>query len=149
MTQEELIKERQEKVASLLMMGHTEISIAKMLDVSRETIVRDVRELKNMSPQWLDSLAQHGFTLEFKMCLDLLKILRANLLDMLQNASSTSEKLKIIQAIENNIALYNQWMLDGPAVLIMDRKLNSTKLAPSNVDQHLGSTFHEQRTEKW
>jgi len=149
MTQEELIKQRQEKVASLLMMGHTEISIAKMLGVSRETIVRDVRELKSMSPQWLDSLAQHGFTFEFKMCLDLLKTLRAKLLDMLQNASSTSEEIKIIREIENNIALYNQWMLDGPVVLIMDRKLNPTKLAPSNVNQHLGSTFQQQRTERW
>ena len=62
------------------------------------------------------------------LCLDLLKTLRAKLQNMLQNAKSTSEELKIIRAIENNIALYNQWMLDGPAVFVMDRKLNSTEL---------------------
>jgi len=134
MTQEELIKERQEKVASLLMMGHTEVDIAKTLGVSRETIVRDVRELKNMSPQWLDSLAQHGFTFEFKMCLDLLKTLRVKLQNMLQNASSTSEELKIIRAIENNIGLYNQWMLDGPAVFLMNKKLNTSQLYTPNGD---------------
>lgn len=134
MTHDELIKERQEKVASLLMVGHTEVSIAEMLDVSRETIVRDVRELKNMSTQWLDSLAQHGFVLEFKMCLELLKTLRVKLKEMLENTNSTPDKLKIIRAIENNITLYNQWMLDGPAVFLMDKKFNSDLLNIPNVD---------------
>ena len=50
MTQKELIKERQEKVTSLLMVGHTEKAIATTSGVSRETIVRDARELKNMPP---------------------------------------------------------------------------------------------------
>ncbi len=125
MAHDELVKERQEKVASLLMVGHTEKTIAEMLDVSRTTIVRDVGELKNMSSLWLDSLTQFGFTFEMKMCLDLLKTLRVNLLNMLQNASSTSEKLKIIREIENNIGLYNQMMLDGPAVFLINSKLST------------------------
>ena len=98
-----------------------------MLGVSRETIVRDVRELKNMSPQWLNSLAQHGFALELKMCLDLLKTLRVKLQEMLETENSTSNKLKIIREIENNIGLYNQMMLDGPAVYVMTNKLNSVE----------------------
>lgn len=124
MTQEELIKERQEKVSSLLMTGHTEVAIAKMLGVSRETIVRDVRELKNMSPQWIDSLAQYGFIFEFKLFLDLLKSHRVILQDMLENSSSTLEKLKIIRQIQENIEYFRFIMLEGPTLYALNKKLN-------------------------
>jgi len=48
--------ERQKKILELLFFGLTEIQIATLLEVSRETIVRDVAELKDLGNKWTDDL---------------------------------------------------------------------------------------------
>jgi len=119
MTQEELIKERREKVSHLLMQGHTEISIAKQLDVSRETIVRDVKVLKGQSFSWLSNLAKDGLCFEFKLVLDELRNLRIQLVELLEITPTVNERIRLIREIEINCEIYLKYLLDGPGVQIM------------------------------
>jgi len=60
-------QERREKVSELLRKNMSETLIAKHLEVSRQTIVRDVASMKRSSPDWLDGLAKDGFIFEYQI----------------------------------------------------------------------------------
>lgn len=101
------------------MQGHTEISIAKQLGISRETIVRDVKVLKDQSFSWLSNLAKDGLCHEFKLVLDELRNLRIQLVELLEITPTVNDRIRLIREIEINCEIYLKYLLDGPGVQIM------------------------------
>jgi len=99
-TKEEEIKERREKVNELLGKGWTEKKIAVELKVSYITIVRDVKELKEQTFEWVDEQARTGYMFECKKCIDEIVNLKSTMYDMLYDPNSSPElKLKISKEI--------------------------------------------------
>jgi len=99
-TKEEEIKERREKVNELLGKGWSEKKIALELKVSYITIVRDVKELKERTFEWVDEQARTGYMFECKKCIDEIDNLKSTMYDMLYDSNSNPElKLKISKEI--------------------------------------------------
>lgn len=99
-SKEEEIRDRREKVNELLGKGWTEKKIAGELNVSYITIVRDVKELKEQTFQWVDEQARTGYMFECKKCIDEIDNLKSTMYDMLYDPNSNPElKLKISKEI--------------------------------------------------
>jgi len=130
-TQEQEIEERREKVSQLLLQGFTEVLVAKELGVSRETIVRDVRVLKEEALPWFDDLAGIGFAHEAKLALDKLRQCERWLHELRDQAKTSDEKLKAIRALEENIICQSQYLANGPTVHSLNKamKLYGTSMS--------------------
>lgn len=110
------VKTRREKVSELLIKNYSEIEIAATLDVSRQTIVRDVSFLKKLSQGWLDGLAKDGFVFEYKLTLQKIKENGAGLQSLLAEAKDVWQKLAIRKAIEQNAKLYLELLGETPTI---------------------------------
>ena len=120
-TKSEEIRERRERVATMIKSG-TESEIAEELNVSRETVARDVAYLKKSAGFWLDDLAVNGFIFEYKSSLDELKENRADLRKLYKNSTDEFEKRLILKDIDANIALYIKLLSEAPTVLAFKKK---------------------------
>lgn len=99
-SKEQEIQERREKVNELLSQGWTEKKIAENLNVSYATILRDVKELKDQTFEWVDEQARTGYMFECKKCLGEIDNLKTIMYDMLYDPNSKPElKLKISKEI--------------------------------------------------
>lgn len=104
-TQEQMIALRREKVAHFLIKGYPEIEIAKMVNVSRETVVRDVRVIKMQARGWYANLVTVEYLYEYKMIFDKLKDYEYELQQMKNEAKDVKDKIKITKALQDNIFL--------------------------------------------
>src|SRR4051812_44560727 len=64
------IEERRRKVASLLAQCMTESEIAQELKVDQSTISRDIKTLKELSPQFVYNLAKSDLSYYYKQSID-------------------------------------------------------------------------------
>jgi len=86
---------RLEKVSNFLIQGLSEKEIANKLDVSRQTIVRDVAFLKKTAPHWIDDLAKGGFVFEYKLSIDKLNDIDSKLSALFDQSKDIWEKIAI------------------------------------------------------
>lgn len=99
-------EKRLRKVSYLLLKGYNESEIAKQLQVSRRTVVRDVLQLKQDADKWLDDLVAQGYIFEVKQSLDFFRTLRTELFEMLENSQNVNEKLKIMKGLGEIFGTY-------------------------------------------
>jgi len=110
------ISKRREKVVACLRKGVSETKIAEILDVSRGTIVRDVKHLKDSSQTWLDGIAKGGFIFEYKTGLDNIKESRNKLEKLYKESSDIEQKRRIIKSLDDNEKLYLQILGEAPTI---------------------------------
>jgi len=110
------ISKRREQVAAFLRKGVSETKIAEILDVSRGTIVRDVKHFKDSSQTWLDGIAKGGFVIEYKTGLDNIKESRDKLEKLFEESSDIEQKRRILKSLDDNEKLYLQLLGEAPAV---------------------------------
>lgn len=109
------LQERREKVSHLLVKGCKQLDMADQLGVSRETIARDVRFLKEQAMTWFKTVSTADYIFEYKILLDKLKDFEFDMRQMIKNSSDNSEKIKIIKPLQDNIELQLK-MLTYPVV---------------------------------
>ncbi len=103
---EEEITQRRERVSELLSQGWTEKRIAKELDVSYPTIVRDVKYLKEHVYEWVDEQARIGFMFECKKCIDEIDSLKTAMYDLYYDPNTTPElKLRASKELRELLTL--------------------------------------------
>lgn len=107
---------RREKVAHYLTQGYNETEIAKFMKVSRQTIVRDVAELKKESRPWLDDLAKNGFIFEYRLGFEKLKETASRLESLYHEAKTSKEKLAILKQKDENTVLYLKLLSESPTI---------------------------------
>ena len=117
-------KERKEMVSFYLMRGFTETKTAKNLDVCRQTILRDVNDLKKNARTWIDGLAKDGFILEYKLGLENLKSIRTELWNLSEKTDNHEQKYKILKTISDVTKSYLQLLAEAPTIHAI-RKANS------------------------
>jgi len=118
--------ERKEKVSYLLIKGHKEIEIAKILGVSRKTIVRDVAYLKEASHTWLEDLVKTGVIFESKLAIDKLKDNEMRIRVLLEKTDlKIEQQAKLIKQLDDNVSLQLQMLLEGPTILAMRRGMQN------------------------
>mgnify|MGYP001573089000 CR=1 FL=1 len=119
-TQEQMITQRREKVAHFLIKGYPEAEIAKMVNVSRETVVRDVRVIKMQARGWYANLATVEYLYEYKMMFDKLKDYEYELQQMKNEAKDISDKIKITKALQDNIFLQLKLVNNPTAIHLLE-----------------------------
>ena len=117
-------KERKEMVSFYLMRGFTETKTAKILDVCRQTILRDVNDLKKNSRTWIDGLAKDGFIFEYKLALENLKDIRTKLWNLSEKPDASEQKYRILKTISDVTKSYLQLLGEAPTIHAI-RKANS------------------------
>lgn len=115
------VTERRERVAYYLVQGLTEIEIANKIGTSRRTIVRDVYFIKQAAQKWVNSLAMGEFVFQVKLAMDKLIDTELQLRHLLSMANTIEEKLKILKAIQDNVALRIQLLGEGPTLLSLNK----------------------------
>ena len=126
-------EKRLRQVSYLLLKGYNESEIAKQLQVSRRTVVRDVLQLKQEADQWLDDIVNQGYIFEVKQSLDFFRILRTELFEMLENSQNVDEKLKIMKRLDENLGTYFSIIFKGP-MLIHFRKVTGLFSSSKNSE---------------
>ncbi len=110
------IKNRRERVIKYLRAGHTETRIAKTQNVSRQTIVRDVKEIKKDAQIWLDGLANGEFVYEFKLGLDRISETRNRLEKLYAQTEDIEERRRILKSLDDNEKLYLEILGNAPTI---------------------------------
>ena len=96
--------------------GMSETKIAETLGVSRQTVVRDVKFLKNNSQDWLDGLARDGFIFEYKLVLDNLKEFDYELAKLYSETSDERLKLDILKTRADHKKVFLELLGETPTV---------------------------------
>ncbi len=123
---------RREKISFLLSMGYQEESIAKDLGVSRRTIVRDVKYLKDSYRKWgLDKL-KNDLMFETRLGLDVMKNMRIRLYDLLEEASTFKEKMEAIRELSKNNVAYMNFIFNGPILTQVEEIVQ--RYLPRDID---------------
>ncbi len=113
--------ERREKVHSLLIQGFTEKEIAEKLGVSRRTIVRDIAYFRDQAQIWVENQAKGEFVFHMQLALEKLQDSEREYNKLFEEAKTIEDKLKILKAKENNLALQTQILGEGPTLLGLNR----------------------------
>ncbi len=110
--------------------------IAEQLHVSVPTINRDISWLKEESKTWIGVMAKEGLVHEWHLGLEKLKD-NAREINVMLNMKKDSDdpksgyvydgdiRIKLLKASDDNIDLQKQYLLDGPAVYIMNRHIEA------------------------
>jgi len=104
MTQRAKINERRIKVTEYLLQGYSEIKIADILGISRETIQRDVKFLREESIKYLRMFPTQEYLFLYKLSVDKLQSYELQL-NQLKEDASTENKIRIIRELHKNIDL--------------------------------------------
>ena len=131
---EEEITIRRSKVFFLKRKEARVEEIAEQLNVSVPTINRDIAWLKEESKKWIGVMAREGLVHEWHLGLEKLKD-NAREINVMLNMKKDSDdpksgyvydgdiRIKLLKASDDNIDLQKQYLLDGPAVYIMNRHI--------------------------
>lgn len=122
-------KQRIEQVSYYLVKGVPELEIAKILNVSRKTIVRDVAYLKKASQNWIDGLAKDGFIFEYKLALDKIKDRENELQKLYKESKEISQKLQILKALDENTKMYLELLGERPTIHAIKRVSRNVQAA--------------------
>jgi len=116
-SKEEEVQARREKVMEYLAQCWTEQKIADELGVSKITVVRDVKWLKEYaSTKWADEIIYEGFFYYMKKCFDEFEYLKRKLHQFLVEDHTVKEKIMAIKAL--NDLMYTQASIyaEGPVL---------------------------------
>lgn len=111
----EKIHDRREKVAYLIR-TKTEIEIAKILHVSRATIVRDVSFLKKSAQVWLDDLARNDFIFEYKLSVERARERIGKLTELLNKTDDAHKTVEISRELREQEKFYMELLGGAPTV---------------------------------
>ena len=110
------VQKRRQNVLSYLRDGDSESQISKTLNVSRQTIVRDVQAIKNAAHSWLDDLANGGFVFEYKLSLEQIQQSRINLKMLYDEAQDIEQKRRLLKSLDDNVKLYLEILGNAPTI---------------------------------
>ena len=141
-SKEKEMEQRRIKINFMLTKGMTEGEIATNIGVSLSTIEKDVAWLRNASKSWIDTLAKGGFVFEWQKHQEKVRDSERQLNVMLEETITDpinpkkpdgkpnliykvqgEMRAKMLKQRDDNVALQNQMMLDGPTVHIMKTRL--------------------------
>lgn len=111
-----LVQKRRQNVSSYLRDGYSEFNIAKTLNVSRQTIVRDVKAIKNAAHSWLDDLANGGFVFEYKLALERIQQSRIKLENLYDEAQDIEQKRRLLKSLDANTKMYLEILGNAPTI---------------------------------
>lgn len=117
-------QKRIEQVSYRLVKGDPESEIAKTLNVSRRTVVRDVAYLKRASRNWLDGSSKDGFIFEYKLALDKIKDREFELQKLYKQSTEIGQKLQIHKALNDNTKLYLELLSEHCTIHAIRRARN-------------------------
>jgi hypothetical protein len=103
----------------------SETRIAQELGVSRQTVVRDVFFLKQLSQSWLDGLAKGGFVFQFKLALEKIKEHGILLEKLLKKTNDTIKQVVIIKEMDRNTKLYIEMLGEAPTIEAFKKAVNT------------------------
>lgn len=110
------VQKRRQNVLSYLRDGDSESQISKTLNVSRQTIVRDVQAIKKTAHSWLDDLANGGFVFEYKLSLERIQQSRINLENLYDETQDIEQKRRLLKALDDNAKLYLEILGNAPTI---------------------------------
>jgi len=117
------INSRRDRTSSLLIQGYTETKISEILDVSRQTVLRDVKFLKKASQSWLDGLAKDGFIFEYKLCLDKVKERERKLQQLVEDEKDSMKVASLIRTLNSCTKLYAELLDAAPTIHSIKKSL--------------------------
>jgi len=112
----------------------TEKQISEKLEVSRSTIVRDVKFWRKQNSSWIDGFTKDdGYQFEYRLALE--RLLNGIYeLNKLKEAATTKEKIQIINSIMQTQKLY--WgLLDEAPMVNAFRKFVQENLIDKRLEQ--------------
>ena len=112
----------------------TEKQISEKLEVSRSTIVRDVKFWRKQNSSWIDGFTKDdGYQFEYRLALE--RLLNGIYeLNKLKEAATTKEKIQIINSIMQTQKLY--WgLLDEAPMVNAFRKFVQENLIDKKLEQ--------------
>ena len=130
LSKRDAIYQRRKRVAELIR-TKSEIEISKILNVSRETIVRDISFLKKSVNSWLDDLAKTGFSFEYKLTLEKSKKRTEILENMINTSQDNFEKINIIKELRNEDKFYIDLLSQAPTVYSLRRAIKDGNVSSS------------------
>jgi transposase len=116
------IEERRRQVASYLAQSMTELEIADKLGVTRVTISRDIKVLKEMSQQFMYDLAKSDLAYYYKQCLDTIQEAERIIWETYRNRDQFTEPERkeryqfakmIIDSVQARFSMFK----DGPSIM--------------------------------
>lgn len=125
------VQKRREEVSRLLLKNMSEIKIAEILGVSRQTIIRDVSFMKKSSVSWSDGLAKDGFIFECKHTLDKIRNVGRRYEELYDITDDVWQKISILREIDANNKLYLEMLSEYPTITAYKKALKITQ----NVSQ--------------
>ena len=125
--------QRRLKVQELLFAGYDQHSIAKKTGVSIRTTCRDIEWIRKNNKNWLDDLAEKGFTQEFRETLEGYKQDIMRLQEMQENCKDQSLRLQIIKTISDIRYKYVEQFARFPVVWALN--LFVQKNSPHSIEQ--------------
>ena len=129
------IEEQRRQVASFLAQSMTESEIAQILNVDQSTISRDVKALKELSQQFVYSLAKSDLAYYYKQSIDGIEEVKREAWRIYRhnnNEVSVKEKLSALKlVVESNEARF-KLLSEGPCILAvksLEERLNKIEIA--------------------
>ena len=110
------VSKRREKVSNYLIKGLSEKQISQILKKSRQTIVRDVKFMKDSAQNWLTGLAKNGYVFEYKSCLDKVKTRERKLEELIEKESDPMKIAKLISTQNSCTKLYADLLDAAPTI---------------------------------
>jgi IS30 family transposase len=116
------IEERRRQIASYLAQSMTELEIADKLGVTRVTISRDIKVLKEMSQQFMYDLAKSDLAYYYKQCIDAIQEAERIIWESYRNKDQFTEPERkeryqlakmIIESVQARFSLFK----DGPSIM--------------------------------
>lgn len=128
-SKEEEIQSRREKVMELLAQCWPEQKIADKLGVSKITISRDVKWLKEYaSTKWIDEILDVGFFYHMKKCFDEFEYLKIKLHQFIDEDHSVKEKISAIRALNDIMCTQTSILGEGPMLKRVKQLVDRNKL---------------------
>ena len=127
-SKEEEVQARKEKVMEYLAQCWTEQKIADELGVSKITVVRDVKWLREYAySKWADDLVGEGFFYFMKKCFDEFEYLKRKLHEILEEDHSSREKISAIKALNDLTCSQASVFTAGPVLQKLKQFVNRHK----------------------
>jgi IS30 family transposase len=116
------IEERRRQVASYLAQSMTELEIADKLGVTRVTISRDIKVLKEMSQQFIYDLAKSDLAYYYKQCIDAIQEAERIIWESYRNKDQFTEperkeRYQLAKIIIDSVQACFSLFKDGPSIM--------------------------------
>jgi len=128
---------RKRRIWTLYRLGHTQLQIAKKLNLSIKTVSRDFIELKQESIEWMEKFTEGDIQLVHKKNMELIEIVFNELFKIYQKTKDNEFRLKILNQIVSTTKTQTE-MLDNNKIL----KIREVVIRENDYKKHFGRTPH-------